>query len=237
MINHLKYYIIICFLLINIIGKTQVKIGSNHENINKFSLLELESSDKAFVLPRLNSIQMGLIEPLPGALIYNTDSKCVHQYDGIHWTSLCDAFSYTETTTVLTDNKDGTFTYLNEDNDSVKIEKAKLIDNGDNTFTFTNSDFGRTLTSNGDGSDHAWGGHQIIMGGAVDGGKVYGTYPRLTPDDPQFLNRRGALVPSTSMDQMSATIAKWFGDFTDGQLLELFPNLANYNVRDLGFFK
>jgi len=103
--------------------------------------------------------------------------------------------------------------------------------------TFTNTDFGRTLTSNGDGSDHAWGGHQIIMGGAIDGGKVYGTYPRLTPDDPQFVERRGALVPSTSMDVISATIAKWFGEFTDSQLLDIFPNLANYNVRDLGFFK
>ena len=102
--------------------------------------------------------------------------------------------------------------------------------------TFTNTDFGRTLTSNGDGSDHAWGGHQIIMGGAIDGGKVYGTYPRLTTADSQFVERRGALVPSTSMDQISATIAKWFGDFTDSQLLELFPNLANFNQRDLGFF-
>jgi len=103
--------------------------------------------------------------------------------------------------------------------------------------TFTNHDFGRTLSSNGTGSDHAWGGHQIVMGGKIDGGKVYGQQPIYSPDDPQFLDSRGALIPTTSTDQFSATIAQWFGDFSDSQLEELFPNLRNFNQNTLGFYK
>lgn len=113
----------------------------------------------------------------------------------------------------------------------------------DQVVTFTNHDFGRTLTSNGSGSDHAWGGHQLVMGGKglsnsnVKGGNVYGIHPEFTPSDPQFLNfrNRGVLVPSTSTDQLSATIAKWFGDFSDSELLEIFPSLANFNDMDIGF--
>jgi len=103
--------------------------------------------------------------------------------------------------------------------------------------TFTNHDFGRTLRSNGDGSDHAWGGHQVVIGGAIDGGKVYGEHPIFSADDPQFLDRRGALVPSTSTDQFSASIAKWFGDFSESQLLEIFPNLANFDQKTLDIYK
>ena len=113
----------------------------------------------------------------------------------------------------------------------------------DQVVTFTNHDFGRTLTSNGSGSDHAWGGHQLIMGGkglsnsSVKGGEVYGVHPEFAPSDPQFLNfrNRGVIVPSTSTDQLSATLAKWFGGFSDSELLDLFPSLANFNDIDLGF--
>lgn len=111
----------------------------------------------------------------------------------------------------------------------------------ENVVTFTNHDFGRTLVPNGNGSDHAWGGHQLVMGGRgltdslVKGGEVYGTHPILTPDDPQFIDFRGVLVPSTSTDQISATIAQWFGDFSDNELLELLPNLAQYNERTMNF--
>ena len=110
--------------------------------------------------------------------------------------------------------------------------------------TFTASDFGRTFTSNGDGTDHGWGAHQFVMGGAVRGGDLYGTFPTLAARNastqefdasPDQL-RNGALLPTTSVDQLGATLGRWFG-LTDGQLLEVFPRLANFNasVRNLGF--
>lgn len=112
-----------------------------------------------------------------------------------------------------------------------------------NVTTFTASDFGRTFTSNGDGTDHGWGAHQFVMGGAVRGGDLYGTFPRLVArspgsnefDSPDQL-RNGALLPSTSVDQLGATLGRWFG-LSDGQALEVFPNLANFNAgsRNLGF--
>jgi len=104
-----------------------------------------------------------------------------------------------------------------------------------NITTFTNSDFGRTLGSNGNGSDHGWGGHQIIMGGAVKGGEIYGSHPQFNESDPQYLPDRGILIPTSSHDQMSATLAKWFGEFSDSQLRDLFPNLNNFSNLDLGF--
>ncbi len=110
--------------------------------------------------------------------------------------------------------------------------------------TFTASDFGRSFTSNGDGTDHGWGGHHFVMGGAVKGGDVYGEFPVLgiknvgnnnfdsSPD--QITN--GALIPDVSVDQMGATLARWFG-VSDTQALEVFPNLANFTAsqRNLGF--
>jgi len=99
--------------------------------------------------------------------------------------------------------------------------------------TFTISDFGRTLTSNGDGTDHGWGGVQMIMGGAVDGGKFFGEMPDLTLDSNNDLGD-GRIIPTTSVDQYSATIAKWFG-LTDSELLSIFPNLNNFETTDLGF--
>jgi len=85
--------------------------------------------------------------------------------------------------------------------------------------TFTISDFGRTLTSNGNGSDHAWGGNQIIMGGGIDGGKIFGTYPNLNLDDPLNLDERGRFIPTTSVDEFYAELALWFG---------VSPNDLNY---------
>lgn len=102
--------------------------------------------------------------------------------------------------------------------------------------TFTVSDFGRTLTGNGQGgSDHGWGGNQIVMGGAVNGGKVYGEYPKLMDGDPHYLTGRGSLIPTIAQDQISGTIAKWFGGFNDNELDTLLPNLQNFSVKDLGF--
>ncbi|MFT6732870.1 MAG: hypothetical protein ACJAS9_001055 [Polaribacter sp.] len=99
--------------------------------------------------------------------------------------------------------------------------------------TFTMSEFGRTLTSNGDGTDHGWGGVQMVMGGAVNGGQFFGEIPDLALDsDDDFAD--GRMIPTTSMDQYVATIAKWFG-LSDLELLEIFPNLINFDNRDLGF--
>ncbi len=104
--------------------------------------------------------------------------------------------------------------------------------------TFTESDFGRTLTSNGKGSDHGWGAHHLIVGGAVQGGQIYGTFHNLqvgvgNPDDAG----QGRLIPAYSVDQYAATLARWMGA-TPGDLNAVFPNLANFgSLTDLGFMR
>ena len=103
----------------------------------------------------------------------------------------------------------------------------------DNVTTFTQSDFGRTLTSNGDGTDHAWGGNQLVVGGAVNGGDLYGSYPSLALNGPEDVGG-GRIIPSTSADQYAATLARWFG-IPDTDLDVIAPNLANFTRRDLGF--
>lgn len=99
--------------------------------------------------------------------------------------------------------------------------------------TFTQSDFGRTLTSNGDGTDHAWAGNQLVAGGAVNGGDLYGSYPLLEIGGPEDVGG-GRMIPSTSADQYAATLAKWFG-IPDVDLDIVAPNLGNFAQRDLGF--
>ena len=103
--------------------------------------------------------------------------------------------------------------------------------------TFTASDFSRTFTTNGDGTDHAWGGHHFVMGGSVRGGDIYGQYPTLGVDLGAFRNpdmAGGALVPTTSVDQYAATMGRWLGT-SDPSLDAIFPNLRNFTPRDLGF--
>ncbi len=98
---------------------------------------------------------------------------------------------------------------------------------------FTQSDFGRTLTSNGDGSDHAWGGVQIVSGGSVYGRDIYGSYPLLDIGGVQDVGG-GRMIPTTSADQYAATLSKWFG-IDDADLAHVAPNIGNFPVRDLGF--
>ncbi len=99
--------------------------------------------------------------------------------------------------------------------------------------TFTQSDFGRTLTSNGDGTDHAWGGNQLVVGGAVNGGDLYGSYPVLEIGAPDDVGG-GRIIPSTSADQYAATLARWFG-IPEVDLDVVAPSLSNFIQRDLGF--
>ena len=103
----------------------------------------------------------------------------------------------------------------------------------DKVTTFTASDFGRTLSSNGNGSDHGWGGHHFVMGGAVRGGRYYGTAAKIsvTADDQVG---QGRLLPSSSVDQYAATLARWFG-VSASELPSIFPNLANFSNSNLGF--
>jgi uncharacterized protein (DUF1501 family) len=102
---------------------------------------------------------------------------------------------------------------------------------------FTASDFSRTFTTNGDGTDHAWGSHQFVMGGAVNGGSVYGQFPTVGVDVTggfQNPNMSGnVLVPTMSVDQYAGTIGRWF-NLSDTQLDLIFPNLHNF-TRDVGF--
>ncbi len=104
--------------------------------------------------------------------------------------------------------------------------------------TFTASDFSRTFTTNGDGTDHAWGGHHFIMGGDVRGGDMYGQFPTLGVDVTngfQNPNMSGnVLIPTMSVDQYAGSIGRWFG-LTDGQLDSIFPNLHNFSNRYFDF--
>ena len=98
---------------------------------------------------------------------------------------------------------------------------------------FTASDFGRTLTSNGDGTDHGWGGNHIVLGGAVQGADIYGQLPQMSLGSDDDLGD-GRIIPTLSVDQYAATLAQWFG-LADNELTEILPNLNNFNQHNLGF--
>jgi uncharacterized protein (DUF1501 family) len=106
--------------------------------------------------------------------------------------------------------------------------------------TFTLSDFGRTLQPSGTGSDHGWGNHHLAVGGAVNGGRMYGTFPLMTnyanlnSTNDDYADNRGTMLPNTSLSQYGATLGRWFGA-NDAQLDGLFPTLPNFATRDLGF--
>lgn len=99
--------------------------------------------------------------------------------------------------------------------------------------TFTASDFGRTFPTNGEGSDHGWGSHQLVMGGAVKGGDIHGIMPTLEVNGPNDTGR-GRWIPTTSVDEYSATLARWFG-LAPSDLAQVFPNIGRFSNPDLGF--
>jgi len=106
--------------------------------------------------------------------------------------------------------------------------------------TFTLSEFARTLNSNGDGTDHAWAGNQFVVGGAVNGQKLYGApaasgrlFPDQTLNGPDCLSR-GQMIPAVSSDQYGATLASWLG-VQDCDIATIFPYASNFPTRNLGF--
>ena len=105
---------------------------------------------------------------------------------------------------------------------------------GNQVTTFTASDFGRTLTCNSNGTDHGWGSHHFVVGGAVAGQDMYGQYPVIGVNQANDVGA-GRLIPTTSVDQYAGTLARWFG-LSDGQIRTIFPNFANFGTSPyLGF--
>lgn len=103
----------------------------------------------------------------------------------------------------------------------------------DSVTTFTASDFGRTTSINGDGTDHGWGSHHLVLGGAVAGRRIYGTMPSLAvggADDAGW----GQIIPTASVDQYAATLSRWYGVPT-GEMTTVFPNIGRFANADLGF--
>lgn len=118
-----------------------------------------------------------------------------------------------------------------------KFQKAlEELGHADKVTTFTMSDFGRTMSNNGDGTDHAWGAHHLIMGGSgasapgtVAGGKMHGSLANVTLGGPDDYSDKGRIIPSTAQDQLNASICDWFG--VDETLMRnLFPNLPNFQT-------
>ena len=105
----------------------------------------------------------------------------------------------------------------------------------DQVTTYTASDFGRTLSSNGRGSDHAWGGNSIVMGGAVRGGQIFGDYPTnlenpTTPSGDDLNVGRGRILPTTSVDELHAELARWYGVPNDNSLQNVLPNIRRFHA-------
>ena len=98
----------------------------------------------------------------------------------------------------------------------------------DAVTTFTASDFGRTLTVNGDGSDHGWGGHYLVMGGAVAGGQFAGSWPSYAIGGDDDAGDKGRVIPSMSVNQYGAALARWLG-LSEGDVRGVFPDLANFD--------
>ena len=113
-------------------------------------------------------------------------------------------------------------------NNGLKSLRDALVELGvfDSVTTFTTSDFGRTLTSNGKGSDHGWGGHHFVMGGSVQGGQFFGDYPELQAAHPLDIGR-GVFAPTTSVDEYFAELALWFG-LPASSLGDVLPNIGTF---------
>jgi uncharacterized protein (DUF1501 family) len=106
----------------------------------------------------------------------------------------------------------------------------------ENVTAFTESDFSRTFQpTTTDGSDHAWGSHHMVLGGAVKGGQIFGQFPTFELGGPNDTDTRGRWIPTTSVDQYGASLCSWFG-IPDSALATVFPNFANFGSQKLAFF-
>lgn len=123
-------------------------------------------------------------------------------------------------------------------NDALVFFDAMLGQIGmrDKVTLFTTSEFGRAFVPNGDGTDHGWGSHHLVMGGAVRGGNIYGKLPAISVDGPDSAGYGGPMLPSTAASQYAATLGKWMG-ISDSELAAILPDLARFNTKDLGFMK
>jgi uncharacterized protein (DUF1501 family) len=147
----------------------------------------------------------------------------------------------------------GQGTLLSQMSQAIRAFYDEMVAQGvsNNVTTFTMSDFSRTFNPAGSGatvgSDHAWANHMFVIGGAVSGGNFYGVntsngtpYPTLQmngPDDADNgTNARGRWIPTTSVEQYAATLARWYG-LSDSDLPIVFPNIANFSTTDLGFMQ
>ncbi|WP_116770001.1 hypothetical protein [Maribacter litoralis] len=148
MSTKIKFFLF--FSLISFCVSAQVKIGQNPNTIHSASIVELESTNKAFVLTRLSTAQMQAITPLNGAVVYNTDTQCVHYFNGSIWTNLCDGNNTSDFS--FADNGDGTITLDDGNGNTVTFNGAAqtistLNDNGDGTYTYTNENGIETIIS------------------------------------------------------------------------------------------
>ncbi len=133
---------------------------------------------------------------------------------------------------------------MRELNDAVLAFQDTIDDIGaaNSVTSFTASDFGRTLTSNGNGTDHGWGGHNFVFGGAVDGGRIVGQMPNYSStNNPDEASERdgtfaGRLIPQISVNQYGATLSRWMG-VSEAELSAALPDLQNFATSDLGFMR